>query len=221
MVSSGVSQLRPDARDGGPRETGDAMSAAKRFLSLFLSAALVVGMSPDCAYAKVTAQMLRAAASQLPSPAQGDGAPQAAPEGTDATQGREPAQGDAPQATLDGTGAAQGQESAQDDAPQAAPDGAETAQGDAPAGAGGQAAGSQSADQGDGLSWREAEGGVEVTGYAGDETDLAIPSELGGRPVVGIAASAFRGCTSLRSVSLPPTVESVGDGAFSGCSSLA
>ena len=224
MVSSGVSQLRPDARGGGPRETGDAMLAAKRLLSLFLSAALVVGMSPDCAYAKVTAQMLRAAASQLPSPAQGDagdGAPQAAPDSTGAAQGQESAQDDVPQAAPDGTGAAQGQESAQDDAPQAAPDGAETAQGDAPAGAGGQAAGSQSADQGDGLSWREAEGGVEVTGYAGDETDLAIPSELGGRPVVGIAASAFRGCTSLRSVSLPPTVESVGDGAFSGCSSLA
>ena len=75
MVSSGVSQLRPDARGGGPREMGDVMSAAKRFLSLFLSATLVVGMTPDCAYAKVTAQMLRAAASQLPSPAQGDGAP--------------------------------------------------------------------------------------------------------------------------------------------------
>ena len=155
------------------------MSAAKRFLSLFLSATLVVGMAPDCAYAKVTAQMLRAAVSQLPSPAQGDGAPQAAP------------------------------------------DGAEAAQGDAPAGAGSQAAESQSADQGSGLSWREAEGGVEVTGYAGDETDLAIPSELGGRPVVRVGANAFRGCTSLRSVSLPPTVESVGDGAFSGCSSLA
>ena len=105
--------------------------------------------------------------------------------------------------------------------PQAAPDGAEAAQGDAPAGAGGQAAGSQSADQGSGLSWREAEGGVEVTGYAGDETDLAIPSELGGRPVVRVGGGAFRGCTSLRSVSLPPAVESVGDGAFSGCSSLA
>ena len=182
---------------------GDVMSAAKRFLSLFLSATLVVGMTPDCAYAKVTAQMLRAAASQLPSPAQGDA-------------------GDgAPQATPDGTGAAQGQESAQGDAPQAAPDGAEAAQGDAGAGAGGQAAGSQSADQGDGLSWREAEGGVEVTGYAGDATDLAIPSELGGRPVVRVGGGAFRGCTALRSVSLPPTVESVGDGAFSGCSSLA
>ena len=75
------------------------MSAAKRFLSLFLSATLVVGMAPDCAYAKVTAQMLRAAASQLPSPAQGDagdGAPQATPDSTGAAQGQEPAQDDAP-----------------------------------------------------------------------------------------------------------------------------
>ena len=80
------------------------MSAAKRFLSLFLSATLVVGMAPDCAYAKVTAQMLRAAASQLPSPAQGDGAPQAAPDSTGAAQGQEPAQDDAPQAAPDGAG---------------------------------------------------------------------------------------------------------------------
>ena len=108
--------------------------AAKRFLSLFLSATLVVGMAPDCAYAKVTAQMLRAAAFQLPSPAQGDagdGAPQATPEGTDAVQGQESAQGDAPQAVPDGAEAAQGQE---------------PVQGDVGAGAGSQAAEPQSAD---------------------------------------------------------------------------
>ena len=73
----------------------------------------------------------------------------------------------------------------------------------------------------EGFSYQQASGGVEVTGYAGDATELSIPEELGGSKVVGIANSALSGHASLRSVALPPSLERVGAGAFRGCSSLA
>ena len=174
------------------------MRVARAALSAFLSMALVVGMVPDCAYAKVAAQTLRLGASQeaqgtagdAPGEARDGGAETPAPEG--APSG-EPAPADTGEA---GDVAAPG----------------EVADGDVEL---------QSAAPEEGFSYRQASGGVEVTGYAGDATELSIPEELGGSKVVGIANSALSGHASLRSVALPPSLGRVGTGAFRGCSSLA
>ena len=166
------------------------MRAARGVLSAFLSMALVVGMVPDCAYAKVAAQALRLGASQASPSGAGD-AQQASQD--DGVSSGEPAPADTGEA---GDVAAPG----------------EVADGDA---------GLQSVAPEEGFSYQQASGGVEVTGYAGDATELSIPEELGGSKVVGIANSALSGHASLRSVALPPSLERVGAGAFRGCSSLA
>ncbi len=166
------------------------MRAARSVLSAFLSMALVVGMVPDCAYAKVAAQALHLGTSQ------------ASPSGA----------GDAQQASQD-DGASSGEPAPADtgEAGDVAASG-EVADGNAEL---------QSVAPEEGFSYQQASGGVEVTGYAGDATELSIPEELGGSKVVGIANSALSGHASLRSVALPPSLERVGAGAFRGCSSLA
>ena len=166
------------------------MGVARGVLSAFLSMALVVGMVPDCAYAKVTARVLHLGTSQASPSGAGD-AQQASQD--DVASSGEPAPADTGEA---GDVAAPG----------------EVADGDAEL---------QSAAPEEGFSYQQASGGVEVTGYAADATELSIPEELGGSKVVGIANSALSGHTSLRSVSLPPSLERVGAGAFRGCSSLA
>ncbi len=86
------------------------------------------------------------------------------------------------------------------------------------------------------------DGGVVITGYWGSDTDIVIPAEIYGDPVVGIGDGAFSyseltsvvipegvtyieeyafsGCESLAWVSLPSTLESIGESAFKGCTSL-
>ena len=157
------------------------MRVARAALSAFLSMALVVGMVPDCAYAKVAAWALHLGTSQ------------ASPSGA----------GDAQQASQDDVA------SSGEPAPA---DTGEVADGDA---------GLQSAAPEEGFSYWQASGGVEVTGYAGDATELSIPEELGGSKVVGIANSALSGHTSLRSIEVPGSVGTLGAHSFDGCSSLA
>ena len=59
------------------------------------------------------------------------------------------------------------------------------------------------------------------TGYSGN---LAIPSNVTYKnetyTVVGIAESAFEGCTGLTGITIPNSVTSIGQSAFYGCSSL-
>ena len=52
------------------------------------------------------------------------------------------------------------------------------------------------------------------------ESQIVIPRSWNGYSVVSIGNSAFRGCSSLSSISIPSSVTSIGDWAFEDCSSL-
>ena len=59
-----------------------------------------------------------------------------------------------------------------------------------------------------------------VTGYSGTNTNLVIPSTLGGYKVTKIGFSAFKNNNSIVSLKIPNSVEEISDSAFSGCLSL-
>lgn len=73
---------------------------------------------------------------------------------------------------------------------------------------------------------------VYITKYYGNDVDVVIPSELKGKPVVGIQEDCFSGstaaaatpeqqaCAKIKSVTIPETVEDIGARAFKGCVSL-
>lgn len=63
-------------------------------------------------------------------------------------------------------------------------------------------------------------GQVTISRYRGPGGAVTVPSELAGRPVVGIGAGAFQSCTGLVSVTLPAGISRVGDRAFLSCSRL-
>lgn len=86
--------------------------------------------------------------------------------------------------------------------------------------------------------------GVEITGYAGNETSVSVPQTLAGKQVVSITGlysttkkgkvvsitlpsglknikkDAFSGYTALERVSLPDNLVSIGSGAFENCTQL-
>ena len=70
------------------------------------------------------------------------------------------------------------------------------------------------------LTYEITEAGVTVTGYTGGELILVIPDSIEGRPVTAIAAAAFKDMSSLKAVSIPDTVTSIGKAAFEGCKNL-
>ena len=60
----------------------------------------------------------------------------------------------------------------------------------------------------------------QVTGYTGDEAEIAVPETLDGYTVESIGSGAFSWGT-MESVSLPDTVRTIETSAFAGCSALA
>ncbi|MBR7033968.1 MAG: leucine-rich repeat protein [Clostridia bacterium] len=100
-----------------------------------------------------------------------------------------------------------------------------------------------SAARSGGWEYEVENGEATITGYHGSDWRLEIPSEIGGYPVTGIGAYAFRqtrlysvaipdgvtvigdyafwGCTALTSVTVPESLTSIGKGAFRDCAGLA
>ena len=64
------------------------------------------------------------------------------------------------------------------------------------------------------------DGSVAVTKYISSNENAIIPQSIDGMPVTAIAADAFKGNQTLKSVSVPDSVLYIGDRAFHGCSSL-
>ena len=63
--------------------------------------------------------------------------------------------------------------------------------------------------------------GYIVTGIGTcTDTDIIIPSVYKRLPVTNIGDGAFSGCTSLTSITIPSSVTSIGNDAFSDCTSL-
>ncbi|MDE6023950.1 MAG: leucine-rich repeat domain-containing protein [Lachnospiraceae bacterium] len=63
------------------------------------------------------------------------------------------------------------------------------------------------------------DGTVEIVKYNGNEDELVIPKDIDGKRVTSIGYQAFMWCAST-SIEIPLGITSIGDSAFSGCSSL-
>lgn len=72
----------------------------------------------------------------------------------------------------------------------------------------------------EGFEYSIVNGTVEITGYVGSETRIAIPTRINGLPVTAIAPYAFSGKTQLTKVVLPDTLITIGDFAFADCTGL-
>jgi hypothetical protein len=64
------------------------------------------------------------------------------------------------------------------------------------------------------------DGAIRITGYTGPGGAVTIPSTINGLPVASIGDSAFSGCSSLTSVTIPNSVTSIGNNTFQNCTSL-
>ena len=59
-----------------------------------------------------------------------------------------------------------------------------------------------------------------VTGYTGNKDEITVPEKYNDIPVVAVADSAFKGNTTIKTVTLPGSVTSIGDEAFAKCTAL-
>lgn len=70
------------------------------------------------------------------------------------------------------------------------------------------------------FEYTDVDGGVSITKYTGSDTDVVIPSTIGGKDVKTIGQAAFAGSKTLVSVVIPDGVTEIGQYAFSACSKL-
>ncbi|MBR3863451.1 MAG: leucine-rich repeat protein [Clostridia bacterium] len=72
----------------------------------------------------------------------------------------------------------------------------------------------------DGLVFKKVDDTYHLTAYNGQNSAVAIPSEIEGKPVTTIKASAFQNCTELQSVTIPSSITTIEKGSFNGCINL-
>lgn len=70
------------------------------------------------------------------------------------------------------------------------------------------------------LTYTVRDNRVSITRCNAMAMSVVVPNEIDGKPVVEIDSIAFENCTILKSVTLPNTIERIGNGAFGGCTSL-
>ncbi|MBQ8351613.1 MAG: leucine-rich repeat domain-containing protein [Clostridia bacterium] len=81
----------------------------------------------------------------------------------------------------------------------------------------------QKLQESNGLSYMVNQDGITctVTGFGScKDTDLVIPLDIDGHPVTKIRHSAFRNCTTIKTVFIHKNVEEIGAFAFSDCTNL-
>ncbi|MBR6705432.1 MAG: leucine-rich repeat domain-containing protein [Clostridia bacterium] len=71
-----------------------------------------------------------------------------------------------------------------------------------------------------GLYWVANDTISAVVGFVPGITNVTVPSRLGGKPVQLIAAQAFLGCTTLKSITFPEGMLAIGQEAFKDCTAL-
>ena len=69
------------------------------------------------------------------------------------------------------------------------------------------------------FKYKNTSGGVEITGYTGNEEVICIPEKMGGKAVVSIAGGAFNNA-DMKKVIIAKSVTSVASGAFRNCKNL-
>ena len=62
--------------------------------------------------------------------------------------------------------------------------------------------------------------GIELRKYKGFKTEVEVPAYIGKQQVLCIGACAFQNNTNIVKVSIPETIQRIGDSAFSGCTKL-
>lgn len=77
----------------------------------------------------------------------------------------------------------------------------------------------QGLTQGD-FQYQLTDDGVEITRYTGDSAKVTIPETLEEQPVVGIGPAAFALNQTIEELTLPSTLEYIGDSAFLLCENL-
>lgn len=70
------------------------------------------------------------------------------------------------------------------------------------------------------LSYEITGESAKITGYRGRDLEITLPEQAEGFPVMEIGKKAFLGNKTIRQITLPDTVERIGDWAFAHCAGL-